>query len=328
MSAAIASAGAPLVGAPGRAKRLSLRALSRLGSGLLVIWVAATLTFFAMRVMAPGDPVAQVLGPTAIPTPEQHAQIMAQYGFDQPMIVQYLRYLGGLVTGDLGTSYLYKQPVVDVLAGYLPNTLSLTFSALLLAWAIALVWTMLTTGRGRTVSAVGSGGEILAISIPQLWLSIVLLVVFALGLGWFPVAGDEGLPSLVLPAVALAVPLAGYFGQVTREAVDSALEQPFVLSSRARGTSDLRVRFVHILRHAAIPAVTVSGFALGWLLSGAVIVESVFGRQGLGSALLAAVTGQDVPLAAAIVLISAALYVIANTIVDLLYPVLDPRIRP
>ncbi|OAA27498.1 peptide/nickel transport system permease protein [Frankia sp. EI5c] len=302
------------------------RAAGRLLAAVLVIWAAATLTFIAMRLL-PGDPVAAVAGSIHTPTPEARAAIIEEYGFDRPILAQYLTFLGNTATGDFGDSYSLHQSVRQILADRAWPTFQLTISALVAAWALAIGWIILTAGRSRPVRRIGSGLEMLAISVPQLWLAVGLLLLFSLHLGWFPVSGGDGFEALVLPALAMALPLAGYLGQVTREAFENSLEQPFVLSSAARGTADLAVRLRHVLRHAAIPGVTVSGFALGWLLSGAVIVESVFGRPGLGATLLQGVTTNDVPLTGAIVLIAAIVYVLATLVVDLLYPIIDPRIR-
>lgn len=303
------------------------RVLGRLGGGLVVVWAAATLTFVAMRIM-PGDLVTAILGgPTQNATPEARQAVVEEYGLDQPILVQYVDFLRRTLTGDFGTSYVFRQDVGTLVAERAGATVALALAALVLGWVIAVLTILLTAGRGRVLSGLGSGAEILAVSTPQLWLAIVLLVAFAFGLGWFPVAGGNGVGALVLPSLALAIPLAGYFGQVTRDAMESALEQPFVVTARARGLSDAAVRVRHVLRHAALPGITVSGYALGWLFGGAVVVESVFGRPGLGVALLRGVQGQDIPLTGAIVLISAVVYVVANLVVDLLYPLVDPRIR-
>ncbi|WP_244929426.1 ABC transporter permease [Nocardioides sp. W7] len=301
--------------------------LPRLLGGVLVVWVAVTLTFVSMQLM-PGDMVDVIIGgPGGNNSPEARQAVIDQYGLDQSVAVQYLHYLASMFSGDFGTSHVFHQDVTSLLLDRIGPTLMLGAAALVLAWVLAVGLVMLTAGRGRIASSIGSGLEIFAVSTPQLWLGMVLLLVFSFQLGWFPIAGGSGIGSLVLPTVAMAVPLAGYLGQVSREATEHALEQPFVLTARARGMSDLGVRFRHVLRHAALPGVTLSGFAVGWLFSGAVVVESLFGRPGLGSTLLAGVQGRDAALTGAIVVVSAVLYVVANLVVDLLYPLIDPRIR-
>jgi peptide/nickel transport system permease protein len=199
--------------------------------------------------------------------------------------------------------------------------------ALIASWLIAVVVTLLTAHRSRGVAALGSGLETLLAALPQYWLGIVLLVVFAFTLHWLPVVGDGGPEGLVLPTLTLALPLAGFLGQVTRDEFSSAMEQPFAVSARARGMSDLAVRWRHALRHAVLPGLTLSGWALGSLFSTAVIVEAVFVRPGLGRVLVDAVKSQDMPVVVGVTLFVAAVYVLANLLVNLAFGRIDPRLR-
>lgn len=314
-----------------RLTRLARRALLRLGGGLLVLWAVASLTFFALRLM-PGDPVLAILGgASGNPTPETIAAATHEYGLDKPLAVQYTLYLGHLLQGDLGVSYSQHLPVTRVLAEQSWPTLQLTFTALLLSWLMVLALTVLTAGRGhsagwgRTLDRLVSLLETLSAALPHFWLGILLLAVFAFGLRWFPPAGSDGWRTLVLPSIALAIPLAGFIGQVTRESLELTLEQPFVLTARTRGLSDAKVRFKHALRHAVLPGVSLSGWAIGALISGAVVIEVIFSRKGLGRQLYQAVQAQDLPLTIGISLVVAAGYVLANILVDLLYQWIDPR---
>lgn len=299
----------------------------RLAGVVGVLWGAATLTFLAQQLM-PTDPAEAILGGAgAKPSPEQLAAVNAQYGLDRPVLVQYFDYLGGLLRGDLGTSYVRKQPVTDVISQQLGSTLTLTITALVASWVIAVAVTLLTAHRRRAIAAVGSGLETFLAALPQYWLGIVLLVIFAFHLHWLPVVGDGGIQGLVLPALTLALPLAGFLGQVTRDEFSSALEQPFATSARARGMSDWGVRWRHALRHAALPGLTLSGWALGSLFSTAVIVESVFVRPGLGRVLVDAVTAHDMPVVIGVTLFVAAVYVAANLLVNIAFGRIDPRLR-
>ncbi|MDF2643020.1 MAG: transporter permease [Pseudomonas sp.] len=308
-----------------RVARLARRGAVRLVGGLLVLWAVATLTFFALRLM-PGDPVLAILGgPSGNPSPETIAEATREYGLDKPLAVQYGLYLVRLVQGDLGVSYSQHMPVTSVLAQQTWPTLELTFSSLLLAWLLVLAWTVLTAGRRSWLGRVASLVETLAAALPHFWLGIVLLAVFAFGLRWFPPAGSDGWRTLVLPTIALAVPLAGFIGQVTRESLELTLDQPFVLTARTRGLSDVAVRFKHALRHAVLPGVSLSGWAIGALISGAVVIEVIFSRKGLGRQLFQAVQAQDLPLTIGISLVVAAGYVLANILVDLIYHWIDPR---
>lgn len=301
------------------------RAVWRVAGGLLVLWAVATLTFFALRLM-PGDPVLAILGgPSGNPSPETIAEATREYGLDKPLAVQYALYLGRLVQGDLGVSYSQHLPVTRVLAEQSWATLQLTFTSLVLAWLLVLLLTVLTAGRQRWVAKVASFAETVSAAVPHFWLGLVLLAVFAFGLRWFPPAGSDGWRTLVLPSVALAVPLAGFIAQVTRESLELTLEQPFVLTARTRGLSETAVRFKHALRHAVLPGISLSGWAIGALISGAVVVEVIFSRKGLGRQLYQAVQAQDLPLTIGISLTVAAVYVLANILVDLLHLWVDPR---
>ncbi|MDX6377297.1 MAG: peptide/nickel transport system permease protein [Gaiellaceae bacterium] len=310
-----------------RSRRWLRRVVGRLVAVVGVLFGAATITFLAEHLM-PTDPAQTILGGAGSkPSPEQIAAVNEQYGFNHPVLVQYLDYLGGLVRGDLGTSYILKQPVTDIIRQQLGPPLWLTLTALVAAWLLAVTVTLLTSRRGRVVSALGSGLEILLAGLPQYWLGIVLLVVFAFHLHWLPVVGGEGLTGLLLPAATLALPLAGFLGQVTRDEFSSVLEQPFVVSARARGMSDGGVRLRHALRHAVLPGLTLSGWALGSLFSTAVIVEAVFVRPGLGRVLVDAVSSQDMPVVVGVTLFVGAVYVIANLLVDAAFVLVDPRLR-
>jgi peptide/nickel transport system permease protein len=303
------------------------RVLWRIAGVVGVLWGAATLTFIVEHLM-PTDPAQTILGGAgAKPTAEQLAAVRAQYGLDRPVTVQYFDYLGGLLRGDLGTSYVRKQPVSDIISHQIGSTLTLTVAALVAAWVIAVVVTLLTAHRSRALAAIGSGLETLLAALPQYWLGIILLVVFAFRLHWLPVVGDGGPDGLVLPTLTLALPLAGFLGQVTRDEFSSAMEQPFAVSARARGMSDLSVRVRHALRHAVLPGLTLSGWALGSLFSTAVIVEAVFVRPGVGRVLVDAVTSQDMPVVVGVTLFVAAIYVLANLVVNLAFSRIDPRLR-
>jgi peptide/nickel transport system permease protein len=311
---------------PGRRRRAG-RVLKDVIGGVIVLWGAATLTFLAVHLM-PGNPAVSYAGGVAShPSKSVLAAIIKEYGLNRPVIIQYLVYLSNLLHGNLGYSVSQQMPVSQVIALNVGPTAELTLGSLVLSWVLAVGWSLLTVRRGKIISSIGSGVEVLAAALPQYWLGIILLEVLAFHVGIFPATGGSGLQGLVLPSFTLAIPIAGFLGQVTREEFESALEQPFVTSARARGMSDWGVRLRHALRHAILPGVTLSGWALGSLISGAVIVESLFSRNGLGNALLQGVTQQDMPLTIGVVLIVAAVYVVATILVDILYQVVDPRLR-
>jgi peptide/nickel transport system permease protein len=196
-----------------------------------------------------------------------------------------------------------------------------------LAMVIAVGLAVLTAGRGRISRQIASFLELVFASTPVFWLGILLLMVFSFTLRWFPVSGANGWQSIVLPSLTLALPTAGLLAQVLREAIEKTLDQPFVTTIRSRGVSELSIRARHVLRHALLPAVTLGGWLIGGLLGGAVITEKVFGRPGLGTVTLGAVLTHDVPVVLAVVLLAAFIHVAASTLLDILYLLIDPRLR-
>ncbi|MGW1405522.1 ABC transporter permease [Streptomyces sp. NPDC002403] len=298
----------------------------RLGSGVLVLWGAATVSFLVLH-LVPGDVVDTVLGPSTAATPELRERIRADYGLGDPLPVQYLRQLAGLLTGDLGRSYQLGLPVGDVLAGQIGPTVELALTATALALLIAFVAAVATAGRGRVARAVASGLELLAVSVPSYWLGILALTVLSYRFRLLPAAGDQGPAALVLPALTLALPIGGVLARVVRQELDEALARPFALTARARGATERTVLLRHTLRHAALPVATLSGWVVGSLLGGAVLTETVFARPGLGRVLVTAVTSKDIPVVTSLVLLSAAAFVVVNLLVDLAYQVIDPRLR-
>lgn len=310
-----------------RRGRLLLRAAGRrLARAVAVVLGAATLAFAALQLL-PGDPVAVMLGPSTSASPQVREQIRADFGFDEPLPTRYLNYLGHLVTGDLGRSYQLQQPVTALIGEQVWPTVQLVTASVTLAVVIAVVSAVLTAGRRSALRTVVTLVELVALSTPQFWLGIVLLTVFSFRLNVFPVAGAQGLTALVLPAVTLALPVAGVLAQVLREGIETALEQPFVVAARARGRSRVGVRLRHAVRHAAAPLLTLTGWVTGSLLGGAVLVETVFGRPGLGSLTLQAVTSRDMPVVLGVVLLSATVVAVVFILVDLAHLALDPRLR-
>jgi len=301
----------------------------RVASAIVVLWGAATVAFVA-QLLLPGDRATVILniraGQPQERTPEELAPIISQFGLDRPEFVQYLDYLRGLVVGDFGMSYQQFRPVTAIIGEQLGATVALSLAAIAIAWVLMIVWVTLTAGRGPRIGGLGSAVDVTAAGLPHYWLGIILLLVFALGLHWFPVIGGTGISGLVLPAFTLAIPLAGFLSQATRAEFERTLDQPFVLTARMRGMGDVAVRLRHVLRHAVLPSVTLTGWALGATLSGAVVVESIFSRPGVGSVLVTAVNSHDLPVVVGLVTLVAAFYVLANLLVDVAYTVIDPRL--
>jgi peptide/nickel transport system permease protein len=315
---------------PSRLRSVARRIGARVLSAVLVLWGAATVAFFAQQLL-PGDRATVILnirsGQAQQRTPDELAPIVAQFGLDRTVLQQYLDFLRGLVVGDFGTSYQQFRPVIAIIGEQLGATVALSLVAIVIAWVLMVIWVTLTAGRGPRIGAAGSAVDVVAAGLPHYWLGILLLLVFALGLRWFPVMGGTGFAGIVLPAFTLAIPLAGFMAQATRTEFERALEQPFVVTARMRGMGDTAVRLRHVLRHAVLPAVTLSGWALGATLSGAVVVESIFSRPGIGSVLVSAVNSQDLPVVVGVVTLVAVFYVVANLLVDIAYTLIDPRVR-
>ncbi len=304
--------------------RLSgLRLLGRLGGMVLVVWGAATVGFLALR-LVPGDPVDVMLGVRAEVSERVRAEVRADWGLAEPPFVQYLTYLGRLLRGDLGTSYRLQSPVAEIIGSQLAPTLQLMALAMFFALVLALGSALLA--RGPRSKALLSLVELFAVSSPTFWTGLVLTTIFGFGLGWFPVVATGGLAALILPAVTLALPVAGIISQVFRQGLEAASALPFVETVRARGASHSRLVLRHTLRHAAASSITLTGYIIGSLLGGSVLVETVFARPGLGRVALNAIINRDIPIVLGIVVLAAVVFSLINLLVDLLYDRLDPRL--
>ncbi|MBD8012986.1 ABC transporter permease [Microbacterium sp. Re1] len=305
-------------------RRVLIRLAGIAASAVLVLWGAATLAFLAFRVI-PGDAVSVMLGPQAKVSEAVKAAVRAELGLDRPALEQYLSYIGGLLRGDLGTSYQLRMPVTEVIGRQLGATLQLTAVALLIAVVVALAVALLA--RRGPARAVVVAGELIVLSSPVFWIGILLLAVFAFGLGWFPVAGTRSPATVVLPALTLALPVSALISQVLRDGIDEAERQPFAETVRSRGAGSARLVLRHSLRHGAAGALTLAAYLIGSLLGGAVLVETVFARPGLGRVTLTAIVDRDLPVVAGVIMLSALVFVVVNVIVELLHPVIDPRLR-
>jgi ABC-type dipeptide/oligopeptide/nickel transport system permease component len=308
--------------------------------GLLPVLAAAATIVWALMFLLPGDP-ARLLAGGQSADPEVVRAIRDEWGLDRPAPVQFVAYLGRLLRGDLGTSYLQGRPVSAVIGDHLVPTLVLAIAATLLASAGGVVLGCLAAARrGRLTDALVLGASLLGASAPGFWIGLLLIVLFASHLHWLPVAGYglEGavlpgigarLPEwdhLVLPALTLALVSMGAIARVTRAALLDTAAAGFATTARARGASRLRVFLQHGLRNALVPIVTVLGLNLAGLLGGAVATEYVFAWPGLGKALVRAIALRDLPVVEGCVLVLTLIYVLASLGVDLLYPILDPRL--
>lgn len=300
----------------------------RIGQALLVLWAAFTASFILLQAL-PGDAILiKFLNPELGLGPQEIADIRASYGADTPVWNQYLHSLGGFLTGNFGYSVQAGVPVSQGLATNLPPTLRLaTFgfaTALLLAVALAFAAQLAPL---RWLRSALQSLPSLFVSVPVFWLGIMLIQVVSFRLGWIPVINPGRWEGLVLPTLTLAVPISAPLAQILLRNIDEVLTQPFVSVARAKGATRNWVLWKHVARNALLPTLTIAGVLFGELLAGAVVTEAVFGLNGLGSLTQQAVGNQDTAVLQAVVVFSATAFVLINLAVDLLYPVLDPRLR-
>lgn len=305
-------------------RRLGAAIAQRLVGTLVLLWGTVSLAFFAVK-LAPGDPVDLLIG-EAERTPEVEAAIVERWGLDRPVIVQYTEYLWNALRGDFGTSFVQRRPVTEVITAELWPTVELTIYAVVFTAVITAALAILTAGR-RRASAAASLFEMTLESLPGFWIGLMLIVVFSFQLGWFPVAGNATWTSNVLPAFALALGAVGVLSQVLRQGIENALLQPFTTTVVGRGASRFRVKVGHAARHALLPTLNLVGFQVGGLLGGAVIIEQVFGRPGIGRVTLEAISNRDLPVILGVALFGAFVYVAVNTVVDLVSLLIDPRLQ-
>lgn len=302
-------------------------------AGMLITLVIASFIIFAAMFAAPGDPVTFLIGNPENMTPERIAGVRAQYHLDEPLFAQYWHWASGALTGDFGTSFQYHQPVSDILAARIPVTLSLVlYSAVLLAVFGVGLGVLAAVRRGRTADTLVVGGTTLGASVPSFVLGIALVALFAVELRWFPVAGAgsagfERIYYLTLPALTLSITALAIVSRVTRQSMIEQFTSEHVEAARATG---LRERFIvrdHVLRASWGPIITMIALVIASMIAGTVAVETVFGISGVGSLLVDAINTHDFPVVQAVLLFMVVAYMVVTTIVDLLLPMLDPRIQ-
>lgn len=298
----------------------------RIGQAVLVLFITFTVAFLLLSAL-PSDGVMARFGDPALGLSQAEIDgIREEMGIDKPLLTQYLTSFAGFVTGNFGISTQTGTAVSSMVATALPHTLALAASSIALAIVVALAFAFLAT----TVPAVGGFFRALPsfmVSLPGFWIAILLLQFFSFKLGWVRVIDPSPFEGLILPTLTLAVPMAAPLTQVLIRSIDDTRAMPFVQVVRARGASESWVFWRNILRNSLLPALTMVGLLFGELVGGAVVTETVFGRPGLGYLTVQAVSNRDTPVLLAIVIIAATAYVLINLVVDLLYPVLDVRLR-
>lgn len=307
--------------------------LRRILAVIPVLLVVAIIVFLMLR-LTPGDPAANIAGDAA--TSEDIAELTVKLGLDKPLLVQFGIYMKNMLTGDFGESFYYKRSVMSMIADGVEPTLSLAFFTIVLACLIAVpIGTLAAYKQGSWIDRIIMGFSVIGFSVPVFVIGYILIYVLSVKLEWFPVQGyqhiAEGIGGwayrLVLPASALSVIFIALIARMTRTSVLEVLNEDYVRTARAKGLPQRKVLLKHALRNAAVPIVTVIGIAIAVLISGVVVTESVFVIPGLGLLTLDAIQGRDYPTVQALIIVFAVVYVAINLLIDLIYTMLDPRIR-
>jgi ABC-type dipeptide/oligopeptide/nickel transport system permease component len=297
----------------------------RLLFALPALWLILTMVFLLAHIV-PGDPVQQMLGEGA--RDQDLDQLRHALGLDLPLPVQYGRYVAGVLRGNLGESFRFQQPVASIVLSHYPATLELSFVALLVCAAIGIPFGILAAHRRGTAAdhAVGMF-TLLGLSVPNFALGPVLILLFSVMLGWLPVSGRGGFGHLVLPAITLGAALAAILTRMVRTSVMEELSSDYVRTARAKGLSESAVLFRHAFRNALIPILTILGLQFGTLLAGTIVTETIFSWPGIGRLAVQAIEARDYPLLQGCILLIAVSYVVVNLLTDLVYALVDPRIR-
>ncbi len=298
--------------------------LSRILLFLPAFLGAVTLIFFLIHLI-PGDPVEVMLGETASPADKEI--LRQELGLDQPLLAQYLRFLSGLASGDLGDSLSQQGRVMDLILRRLPATLELTLAAMGIALMIALPLGIVAAVKRQTwMDHTSLLFSLLGLSIPNFWLGPLLIIVFSIELGWFPVSGRGGLSHLILPSITLGTAMAAVLTRITRSSLLEVIQEDYIKTARGKGLSEWSVWLKHALRNSLLSVITIVGLQFGSLLAGAIITETIFTWPGLGRLTIHAIQTRDYPLAQGCIMLISVSYLVVNLATDLLYKFADPRI--
>jgi peptide/nickel transport system permease protein len=307
-----------------RALSLSIL-IKRIAHLIPVLWGISTIVFFLQRLI-PGSPADAVLG--ADVDLAAKTEWLAKYGFEKPLSEQYFRYLGNLLQGDFGNSFANYQPVFELIRPRLWQTVQLALSAFGFSLFIAVIVGLISAAyAGKTLDKVAAVVSLLAVSAPTFIIGPILAWIFSVKLDWFPLIGNQGFLSFVLPTVTLGSALAAFSSRMIRSGLVDVLSEDYIRTARSKGLAPHKVIAKHALRNAFLPTLTILGMQLGVLLSGTIITEQIFAWPGLGSLTVEAVQSREYNLLSACVLVMALMYVLSNLLVDILYRVLDPRVR-
>ncbi len=302
------------------------RYILRRGLLMIPIFLMISIVIFSLIHIVPGNPIDNLLGPGM--TLEHQRKLTQKYHLDQPLHIQYIIWFKDLLHGELGRSIIEKRPVSELLMHHLPHSLQLGLTAIALSFIIGVSMGILSaSARNTIIDHIAMIVALFGVTIPSFWLGLILILIFSVMLGWFPVTGSGSLITLVLPAVTLALGGAGLIARVTRVSMLEVSSKDFVVLLHAKGLGKRAILLKHILRNALIPVITILGLRLGWVLGGAVTVEIVFGRPGLGQLLITGLYRRDYPVVQGALLLLAMGIMLGTFLADILYAYADPRIR-
>ncbi|ANY68017.1 peptide ABC transporter permease [Paenibacillus sp. BIHB 4019] len=304
-----------------------LKAVSvRLYTSLLVLVGTMVLVFCIVNVL-PGDPALLILDPSSA-TPEMIANLREQLGLNQPFYERFGEYFLHVLQGDFGKSIVNSEPVLPKIVEHFPATLALTALSSLLAVIIGVTLGVLSAiHRNRWIDIVARIVGLFGISMPTFWSGILLILIFSVQLGWFPAMGSDGFSTLVLPAITLGFVGSGFIVRMVRNSMLEVINEPFIVTLRAKGLPGRFIMYKHALRNALIPALTMVGVIIGDLMAGTVVIETVFSRQGIGRIIADAIMAKDLPVVQGVIFFSAIVYIVVNLLVDISYTLIDPRVR-
>lgn len=304
--------------------------VARRAATMVLVLIGVSILTFCLLFLTPGDPAETILrqqmgGRT--PSAEAIEQFRQSQGLNRPIPIQYVDWVGDVLQGDLRQSYYQETPVSEMILNRLPATFELAIAGMIVALAIALPTGIISAvHKGGAPDYVSQFAALLGVSMPNFWLGYILIIIFSIQLGLFPVSGVGGLDKLVLPAVTLGSGMAAIVTRLVRSSMLEVLDEAYIDTARSKGLKERIVVYKHALRNALIPVVTIVGLQFGYLLNGAVIVEIVFQRPGLGALLIDAIFARDYPVVQGLVLVIAVIFVVTNFLVDLTYRYIDPRI--
>lgn len=293
---------------------------------MIPVLIGLTVLIFLILHLSPGNPVDMIVGPNA--TPEVYARVERDLGLDKPLLTQYVIFIRNAVKGDLGTSILQKRPVIEMIKQRFPVTLELGFWGLILSFIIAVPTGIVAAiNRDKNVDYISMAIALLGISVPSFFLGLMLLYFFAFRMNLFPISGYGTWKHLVLPVITIGLTDAAVTARMVRSSMLEVLNQDYVRTARAKGILENKVIYKHALKNALIPIITLLGMRIGWIMGGSVILEMVFNRQGLGRLMVDSIFSRDYPVVQGSMLVLTTAVLLGNLLADILYAVVDPRIK-